>query len=420
MSLSTRHSGSRMWSMKRPLSIVLLLVVIMSFPSCATAWKVADRPWSEDAMYLYLSLKTCHADFFNGIEEDVADGYVESVVEDIDRMDAPQAYYSLLSIAALAHDSHTSVGMDTTLLSCFDFLPVVFDVFGDDLVIVSAATGYDHLVGCTVRSVCGHTLDQIIDASRGLIPHDNDVFLLSQLKDTHLLIRQFYEVAGLVEEGEDFFVELDDGRLFVLDALDYYEYASSGRTNLMQRLPDTLNTASYYNAMYLPDESALLINYLSCAQMPSFPFTDFAKACIDLIEEKGHEKVIIDLRYNSGGDSTVIEPLVDGLEKIRQERPLAVYVLIGEDTFSSAVLNAIELKDRLDAVLVGRPTGGSASHYGELARGVLPNSRLAFTWSTKWFDSGLAGPLVPDIPVARSIADYRDGIDSDLAALGVL
>ena len=409
-----------MWSMKRPLSIVLLLVVIMSFPSCATSWKVADRPWSEDAMYLYLSLKTGHADFFNGIEEDVADGYVESVVEDIDRMDAPQAYYSLLSIAALAHDSHTSVGMDTILLSCFDFLPVVFDVFGDDLVIVSATTGYDHLVGCTVRSVCGHTLDQIIDASRGLIPHDNDVFLLSQLKDTHLLIRQFYEVAGLLEEGEDFVVELDDGRLFVLDVLDYDEYASSGRTNLMQRLPDTLNTASYYNAMYLPDESALLVNYLSCAQMPSFPFTDFAKACIDLIEEKGHEKVIIDLRYNSGGDSTVIEPLVDGLEKIRQERPLAVYVLIGEDTFSSAVLNAIELKDRLDAVLVGRPTGGSASHYGELGRNVLPNSRLVFTWSTKWFDNGLAGPLVPDIPVARSIADYRDGIDSDLAALGVL
>ena len=409
-----------MGTMKRPLSIVLLLVVILSFPSCATAWKVADRPWSEDAMYLYLSLKTGHADFFNSLDEDEADGYVESVVEDIDRMDAPQAYYALLSIAALAHDSHTSVGMDTALLSCFDFLPVVFDVFGDNLVIVSATTGYDHLVGCTVRTVCGHTLDQIIDAAKPLIPHDNDVFLLSQLKDMHMLLRQFYEVAGLLEEGGDFVLELDDGRLFVLDAMGYEEYASSGRTNLMQRLPDTLNTASYYNAMYLPHESALLINYLSCTQMPSFPFSDFAKACIDLIEERDHEKIIIDLRYNSGGDSSIIEPLVDGLAEIRQERPLSVYVLIGEDTFSSAILNAIELKDRLDAVLVGRPTGGSASHYGELGRNVRPNSRLVFTWSTKWFDNGLAGPLMPDIPVERNIADYRDGIDSDLAALGVL
>ncbi len=97
-----------------------------------------------------------------------------------------------------------------------------------------------------------------------------------------------------------------------------------------------------------------------------------------------------------------------------------MYVLIGEGTFSSAILNAIELKTRLDATLVGRPTGGSVSHYGELESGTLPSSGLGYTWSSKYFDNGFEGPLLPDITVALSLDDYIQGIDTDLLALGLI
>ena len=136
----------------------------------------------------------------------------------------------------------------------------------------------------------------------------------------------------------------------------------------------------------------------------------------DLIDENGYSRIVIDLRYNGGGNSEVINPLIDVL----RQKDAEVFVLIDEGTFSSAVLNALTLKEELGAVFAGRPSGGSASHYGELKSGTLPYSAMAFSYSTKFFDNGVSGPLMPDILIEKDIDDYRNGIDTDLRVLGFL
>ncbi len=113
----------------------------------------------------------------------------------------------------------------------------------------------------------------------------------------------------------------------------------------------------------------------------------------------------------------MIIPLVDLLKGIQIKRGLEVFVLISEGTFSSAILNALTLKEELNAVLVGRPTGGSVSHYGELGFGILPESGLTYHYSTKYFDNGMSGPLVPDILTERNLADYIYGQDGELKHL---
>lgn len=395
--------------------IVFVLLVCCGFLSAADC-----DPRKEDAAYLYETLSKNHIDFFNSVDRSAADEFFNGILAETSSMDEGGFYYDLLSIAALAGDSHTSIAMDGNTVSNFDFLPVVFDVFDDRLFIVAAVDGYENLLGKEVRTICGCTLDEILMRSRTIVPHDNDVYLLSQIKNTHLLIVQFLEAIGIIEPGAVPVAELADGSSVLLARIGYEDYANGKRTLLMRKQPETLNAFSYYSAMYLPDDTALLVNYHACAEMSSLPFTDFAEACLALVEKEGYRKVLIDLRYNSGGDSRIITPLVDGLEKISEERDLDVFVLIGEGTFSSAILNALELKERLGAVFVGRPTGGNASHYGELGMDRLPNSGFAFTWSTKYFDNGIYGPLVPDIAVERNIDDYRNGIDSDLEALGVI
>jgi hypothetical protein len=71
----------------------------------------------------------------------------------------------------------------------------------------------------------------------------------------------------------------------------------------------------------------------------------------------GHEFAShhVDLRFNPGGDSSVINPLTGGL-KARAALRSKLYVLIGPGTASSAQDAAIQLRRDLHATLVGEPT----------------------------------------------------------------
>lgn len=87
--------------------------------------------------------------------------------------------------------------------------------------------------------------------------------------------------------------------------------------------------------------------------MPEQPFSAFANEVLRLADLNGARKFVIDLRFNSGGDSGVVNPLVHGLK----QRGLKVYALVGRDTFSSAFWTAQDLKRKANAVLVGEAMG---------------------------------------------------------------
>jgi len=89
-----------------------------------------------------------------------------------------------------------------------------------------------------------------------------------------------------------------------------------------------------------------------------------------------------------------------------------VDVIIGRETFSSGVLYALEFKDKLNSKLYGEPTGGKPSHYGDVQKIVLPNSKLNISYSTKYFNLNInEDTLNPDYEVELSIQDYIIGSD---------
>ena len=165
---------------------------------------------------------------------------------------------------------------------------------------------------------------------------------------------------------------------------------------------------------------ALWIGYYSCAEDPEHPMADFVQEVEQAIADGSYTKVCVDLRYNGGGNSAVLEPLIDRLAALREEMGFEVYALIGENTFSSAVMNAAQLKTRAGATLVGRPTGGSANHYGELQSFELDHLPLTVYYSTKYFEmlpGYPAGSLQPDIEVERTLEDYVSGKDCEMEAV---
>jgi C-terminal processing protease CtpA/Prc len=143
---------------------------------------------------------------------------------------------------------------------------------------------------------------------------------------------------------------------------------------------------------------------------------------IDATLSGGHiRRLVVDLRYNPGGDNQTYTRL---LKELTTNPALAargsLVVLIGRQTFSAAVLFATELAQRTNVVFVGEPTGGSPNLYGNPRRLTLPNSGIVVNVSSKYFEVG--GPsdhrdaIAPDVAVTAGLGDFLAGSDPVLDA----
>jgi hypothetical protein len=88
-------------------------------------------------------------------------------------------------------------------------------------------------------------------------------------------------------------------------------------------------------------------------------------------------------------------------------------VLIGRQTFSSALMNAVQFRKLTKATLVGEPTGGRPNHFGETRTFTLPGSGMTIQHSTKYFRQQAQDDdaLYPDVRVDVRAADYAAGRD---------
>lgn len=167
----------------------------------------------------------------------------------------------------------------------------------------------------------------------------------------------------------------------------------------------------YYWRQFLEDSGTLYVHYRQCADDPTLKFADFSAQVLAEIDTRKPRRVIVDLRFNQGGNDRVIRPLVAGLAS-RSKTIGAPFVLIGPITFSSGVRAAHELRDKARARIIGTPTGGHLGGYGEARSRRLSHSQLGIQWTTRFYAS--PEPVRPDITVITTAADLRGGRDPGL------
>ena len=129
--------------------------------------------------------------------------------------------------------------------------------------------------------------------------------------------------------------------------------------------------------------------YNACAEDARVgPFAAFAQSTLAFADAHPIDRFVIDLRRNGGGNSELIRPLIDGLAA-RPALAGRVFAIIGMHTFSSAMIDAMELSRRVHARLVGGPTSGKPSGYGEIKTFTLPISEA---WSYPVLDQAVLEP----------------------------
>ena len=162
---------------------------------------------------------------------------------------------------------------------------------------------------------------------------------------------------------------------------------------------------------YLPDSQTTYVNF---RRYPSL--RQNAQALFSFIDRNPATRLVIDLRQNGGGDFTEgRDHLVAPIKKrpaLNQKGRL--FVVVGRQTFSAAMVNAIDFRKETNAILVGEPIGERPNSYAENDQMTLPNSRLVVSYSTRYYqfvDEDVPA-VKPDVMIEPSWSDFRAGRDA--------
>ena len=376
-----------------------------------------DEAWQVEVQYLADELARRHEDAFFYTSETAFRAAADALEEAVPDLTDAEVTIGMMRLAALIGDAHTSV--DPSRQMTFHRFPLRLKWFDDGVYVVAAGRDYASLVGARLVAVEGQDAGEVLEAVRPVVSHENEHWF-RELAPEVVAIAEVLHTLGALPDVEAGRFTFEPGGEVVLPALAAsapldWAGAFEGRTPpLYLRSP-----GAYYWYAYLPEARALYVHYRRCADQPGYPFEAFVDEVKAAADTLAISRTVIDLRLNTGGNSAILRPLLRLLTSRPAWREEGLYALIGRRTFSSGMLNAVELRNDLGAVLVGRPTGGAPNGFGEVRTFTLPYSRYVVHYSTKFFalTDGAARTVQPDRLVTVSSTDYFAGRDPVLGSV---
>lgn len=390
------------------------------------AWTGDER--RQDLAFLTETLETRHPDAFANVTQQAFEAKKAEIERNLESWSDQEFAFELQTLAAMLGDSHTQLSVGGA--GDVRMLPLGVAYMEDRWVLLGGPAGSEAALGGEIVSFAGKSMDEVCKALTPFISHDNDVKLRRQLAGT-LYVWEALAHFGVVRGDEaaiDLTVRTADGKTHTvsLQPLTQAQLAETETVNLQKSAPAPI-TAYDRDAKYKLLElggNTLYIQYNSCFEDPDKPMQAFAAEVAERLDSGRFGRVIIDLRNNGGGSDGVIWPMLTEVVNAMQ-RGVTLDVLIGEATFSSAIINAVQMK-QLGARLVGEPTSGSVDHFGSVQALTLPNSKLRLGVSSKMIDMGDyyqaaeaygVESLRPDLAAGQTVEDLKAGVDTAVAAL---
>ena len=396
----------------------LCLAALLAVPALA-AEPLSAKQRQEDLDFLYEKvLKGAHPNAFANTPEArflevkaEIEGRLETVSDTAFLLD-------LMRLTALVKDSHTSVSVGS--LADFRGYPFSLVRRGESWYLSAAAPEDKDLLCQEVVKLAGKPVEEVVAACGTLFDSDNPVHLRRQFRQA-CNVADIYEYLGLVEAGKPLTVTLKNGKSLTLEPMGMEEMGKLELAQISQLIkgqPETAARDAYYFAKPLT-ENVYYIQYNVCREAEDLSMEDFAALVKKDLEAGDYGRVLLDLRNNGGGSDGVIWPLFEVLREA-MDGGAELVGLIGEATFSSALINAVEIQE-MGGVLAGEPAGGSVCHFGAVKTFSLPNSKVRGQVSSKYLDlntllDAAAGrgveALEPDVLVYQTLEDTLNGKDT--------
>lgn len=407
--------------------ITLFIVGIILSLALYSQNKTID--WDTDLNYLEKELPEKHCDLFAIKSKDTFITGINAIKEESSSLKDVEIALKIQQLIAKFGDSHTNLNINQ-ILDKNQILPMHLLWASDGLYILHTTHENKEILGSRISSINSTPIATIIDSLSTLFAIDNEAMIKTLTPQT-ISSMQILEYFGFAKTAEAK-VQLGLKTRSNQDQTYTLKPFPMNRNNRISFKPDSLsfdiiNENILFTDHYFPDEQIYYIMYNQCLskevvlkygnkekakKLPSFK--EFENKAIKTLENESIKKIIFDMRYNGGGNSSQGTAFIEKLAQFLKTAPQTkIYVVLGRKTFSSAILNAMDFKRLTNAVFVGEGTAGKPNHYGEVRNLQLPTSKLQVNYSTRYFrttDEDI-NTIAPDVKIEMSFSDFTKGID---------
>jgi hypothetical protein len=393
---------------------LMLLLVLSSCGSQNAGPQLSSDAWREDLRYLARELPTHHVNAFHSVSRETFDAEVARLDAAIPRLNSDEVLVGLMRIVALIGDGHTYLDLPPNSLR----YPVEMQWFGDELRVIAAQSPYHSAVGARVLTIGSTPIRDVMTQAMQLVPRGENDGRTRLTATMQLTAPEVLHGLSVIADRANapFALEIASGERTTMTfsparfgGFSTWRMATGDTSPLyLQRLAEPWWTEFL--------QAAQTVYFSFTGYPPDAQFRERAAALARLLDESNARRLVIDMRRNQGGDLTQFRRLLLPIIKARAaiNRKGGLFVITGPGTFSAATINALDLRNEANAILVGSPTGMRPSHYGEHGELRLPNSGFRISYSTQYYRFGAEtdSAVVPDERVEPTWAEFRPGRDA--------
>jgi hypothetical protein len=424
--------------MKKLVFALFTCVCIGAYAQSSPDKKFSPQQLKEDVAFLEKQLFDAHANPFTELNKQ----QYEQVFADIetkitDSLNATEFYKRIKPVFAYLSDEHAAISLthndiDETYQHLPIFLPFNLRKIGKDYYpskSLPGLTGQDKIV--EINNV---PIDSIVKQCALFTTGYPDQRMQTALRDFSSL----YTWSG-PDPGQHFKILTGKGKEVTVNGITadavsslYPNPAGMGADRVVEIL-DTLPYIGY--ARYGKTGYINVPSFLTHNDKQFYAFSAMIDSVFKLVKKDGVEHLFIDVSKNSGGNSSVGDVLINyfyskpyrtyqcnwrrsdeylnlitkwgfkdsvyaskkpgsvlhfdsGTANPSNDNPNRfngrAYIIIGNGTFSSAMMFGTIIKDNHIATLIGQtPQNGHPDHFGELYNSELPNTKLQFRFGVK-------------------------------------
>jgi hypothetical protein len=374
-------------------------------------------------------------------------------------LDSERFHVALLRITALADNGHTNLYRKG---GPQNYAPLRVVLFADGLYVLRAKSAYADLLGARVESIEGRTTPDVIEALEQLHGGTEGwrrTYAAIYVQSPAIL---YGDAIGARPEQTQWTFSLPNGREVTRTlpgeiSGENEPHAEMTRWLSPQKMKDELSdwVALFSNDADLPlslrdfnstfrrawinHGCTLFIQLKAIADVDKEHIGDFLAATTGEMRSHPPCNVILDMRFNTGGDYTKVVRFASRLPGVVSPSG-RIYLLTGPQTFSAAITTIALVKQAAGsrAIILGEPVGDRLTFYGEGNAGCLPHGDLCLHYSTgmhdyahrcddwdrcfwlNWIFAVQVKSLAPDETIKMTFADYtarRDPVFERAVAL---
>jgi hypothetical protein len=388
--------------------------------------------WRDDLQLLAERMPQSHPKLFWRVKEKDFKAAIAKLDADIPYLTDEQIQIELIRIVALI-DGHTRIFPFQPAIN-IHLYPLRLYAFSDGIFVIQAQAPYQNAVGKRLLRLGKLDIDAAYQRIAPLTSRDNEMTVKLQIP-LYLIMSEALHALGVVDDvHQPGFVVVDgSGQETVLNPQPissgaYRAWSNGGFFVGLPQQPEPLTLQHRYDENFwftwLEDSKTLYIEYnqVTPSTASGDSISAFSRKIADFAKTKSIEKVVLDLRHNSGGDNTTYRPFLNLFSRNPTlNQPGKLFTIIGRQTFSAATNFATEMERNTHTVFVGEPTGGSPNLYGDTRPLTLPHSQIMVNISSRYWQKSTPDDtrvwIEPDIPTPLSAVDFFNRRDPAMEAI---